>query len=197
MAKIRVGTVWVFAAAWLVASCARGAGTAEQGAADTTRTLAKADTAGPGWVYRDSADVFDPDGFYAPADTLRLGAYLVGPLELHTVDYYYEGKVHHDQPRVLVPPRVDFGLTTPGTEGIASSLCRNVRITPDTLSLSCPGTKVGDVSVEGRFLVKAQLFFDAPFNDDATPVLSARVVVTRDGREIHNAVHAFRYTSGD
>ncbi len=204
MTRNRVRPLWALAAAWLVAGCTtRGADSAGKGAdasragADTARAAAKADAAGPGYVVRDSADVFDPDGYYAPMDTIRLGGYLLQPLELHTVDYYYEGKVHHDRPRVLVPPRADFGLSAPAQEGITSNPCRDVRITPDTLSLRCPGTRVGDIAVEGRFLVRAQLFFDAPFNDDAAPVLSARVVVTRDGREVHNAVHAFRYTSGE
>ncbi len=191
------------AAVWLAAGCA-GKGSVAAGKSqaavasgvDTARASAAADT-GPGYVYRDSADVFDPDGYYSPVDTLRLGGYLLEPLELHSVDYYYEGQVHHDRPRVLVPPQADFGLTKPGDEGIASNRCRDVRISRDSVSLSCPGTAVGDVTLAGRFLVKAQTFFASPYDDDATPVLSARVTVRRDGRVVHDAVHAFKYTSGD
>ena len=189
---------------WLAAACSPrgGEGTgkgpgAERADAKGTPGRGAGDTAGPGYVYRDSADVFDPDGFYSPVDTIRLGGYLLKPLELHTVDYYYEGNVHHDRPRVLVPPRAELGLTIPGREGLASSACLNPMISPDTVSLRCTGTPVGDVTIEGHFLVQARTFWDSPYNDDATPVLRALVVVSRDGREIHHAVHTFTFTSGD
>src|SRR5258706_10497997 len=40
------------------------------------------------YEYRDADGLFDPDGYYLPEDSLRVGQWDLTELELHSIDYY-------------------------------------------------------------------------------------------------------------
>ena len=157
---------------------------------------------------RDSADVFDPDGYYALTDTLRIDGRTIETLGLHTVDVYYGGQLHYDRPRLVQPPDVTLIISELSTgsdrdkaeeqDGKRESMhsCASARITPDSLSVRCVGTPVGDVDIEGHFLDKGRVF-SSRFAERSVELLVARVVVRRDGRIIHEATHRFSYFVGD
>ena len=157
---------------------------------------------------RDSAEVFDPDGYYTLTDTLRIDGLTIETLGLHTVDVYYGGELHHDRPRLVQPPDVTLIISEPSTGSDRDNVeeqggkresmhsCASARITPDSLSVRCEGTPVGDVDIEGHFLDKGRVF-SSKFAERSVELLLARVVVRRDGRIIHEATHRFSYFVGD
>ena len=162
----------------------------------------------PAGVYRDSIDVFDPDGYYFPIDTLTIDGRTIKTLELHTLDFNYGGELHYARPRLVQPPDVQLTVSE-GSSGsertsdaeesndkTSTSPCAAARIAADSLSLRCAGTGVGDVSIEGHFLDKGRFYADK-FAEQSVDLLVARVVISRDGRIIHDAVHRFRYFAGE
>jgi hypothetical protein len=158
--------------------------------------------------YRDSADVFDPDGYFALTDTLTIDGRTIETLDLHTVDFYYGGELHYDRPRLVQPPDVRLILSDQRTapDGIGDAeedggsqstyRCEAARITADSLSVRCAGTAAGDVMIEGHFLDKRGNFWDR-FDERSVELLVARITVSRGGAIIHDAVHRFTYFVGD
>jgi hypothetical protein len=153
----------------------------------------------PTAVYRDSANVFDPDGYYTIADDLTIHGRQISWLDLHTVDYSYDGEIHYERPKLVDPPEVGIALSELNDpEHHSRYTCTAPLITPDTLWVRCPDTPVGRVTVNGHFLDKAGKYSINPaYDEKETLLLIARVVVSRDGTIIHDAVHRFLYRVGD
>jgi hypothetical protein len=138
---------------------------------------------------------FNPDGYYLPKGLLAVGGAQISSLELHTLDSYYDGQLH-DLPKRVQPP--DARLVIKGSRRSRDStfICDAARILPDSLSLSCENTTVGNVAIEGHFLDKGPNYSDK-FGEKETELLVARVLVSKDGTPIYNRVQRFVYVTGD
>jgi hypothetical protein len=148
--------------------------------------------------YRDSADVFDPDGYYLMKEDLTIDGQKIRWLELHTVDFYYDHQQHDERPRLVQPPDVIIAISKRADDHGSRYPCAAPLITPDSLLVRCNATPIGDVTLNGHFLDKTGKYRSNPAYDEReTLLLIARVVVTRDGRVAHDALHQFLYTVGD
>ena len=150
------------------------------------------------YVIRDSAGVFDPGGYNSPVDTLEVSGITLVDIEFVAVWYYYGGQLHYDKPQVLTEPVAMLSYAEVGSDGAREGpvKCAHVVATPDTVSIVCPGSLLGDVLVEGRFVTT-----DSTLNLKETAcenlALIARVVVRREGLVVHDKVHRFTCFSGD
>ena len=143
----------------------------------------------------DSVTRFDADGYYLPKDTLTVAGNQVNWLDLHTLDYYYGGQLH-DLPQPVQPPDIRLVITKRNSSRDVQSQCSAARTQPDSLSITCAKTAIGDVAIDGHFLDRGPKYSDK-FAGEATELLVARVVVTSDGKQIYDHVHRFVYTTGD
>jgi hypothetical protein len=157
------------------------------------------DTSGPPAAYRDSANVFDPDGYYIMNEDLTIHGRRISWLELSTIEVYYDGALHYERPKLIQPPEVGLFLSEFDDPSHHSrNLCTAPLITPDTLWVRCADTPVGEVTINGHFLDKAGRYSNKlAYENHPTVLLIARVVVTREKRVIHDAVHHFTYSAGD
>lgn len=73
---------------------------------------------------------FDPDGYYLPTASVGRAGYELRQLELRTLEYYYDGAVHYDNPR-FIPPKARITLEGPG--GRATYDCARPTIERDTV----------------------------------------------------------------
>ena len=165
----------------------------------STTAQSSSDASGPPAEYRDSANVFDADGYYTMNEDLTIHGRRISWLELHTIDFYYDGALHYERPKLVQPPEVGLFLSEFDDPSHHSrNLCTAPLITPDTLWVRCADTPVGEVTINGRFLDKAGRYWNKlAYENHRTVLLIARVVVTRGGRIVHDAVHHFTYSAGD
>lgn len=165
----------------------------------STTTQSAAHASGPPAEYRDSANVFDPDGYYTMNEDLTIHGRRISWLELHTLDLDYDGALHYERPKLVQPPEVGLFLSEFDDPSHHSrNLCTAPLITPDTLWVRCADTPVGEVTINGHFLDKAGRYWNKlAYENHPTVLLIARMVVTREGRVIHDAVHHFTYSAGD
>lgn len=154
-------------------------GRSASGGRDTSATAEKALSPRPA-ESGDTAGIFDPDGYYL-LKGLTINGRNVSWLELQAQ-----------------PPEVTVSLSIPGSTKHSRHPCAAPLISPDTLSVRCVGTPVGDLTINGHFLDKSGSYSDKlAYENEPTVLLVARVVVTSDGRIIHDAVHRFTYSAGD
>ena len=142
---------------------------------------------------------FDADGYYTMNEDLTIHGRRISWLELHTIEVYYDGALHYERPKLVQPPEVGLFLSEFDDPSQHSrNLCTAPLITPDTLWVRCADTPVGEVTINGRFLDKAGRYWNKlAYENHPTVLLIARVVVTREGRTVHDAVHHFTYSAGD
>jgi hypothetical protein len=146
--------------------------------------------------YRDSADVFDPDGYYS-AD-LTIDGQRINWFRLHTVDSFYDHQAHDDRPRLVQPPEVEVEISSRSDADGSAYPCTALIIAPDSLSVRCVATPIGDLTVNGHFLDKQGKYERNPaYDEKETLLLIARVVVTKGGNVTHDAEHRFMYSVGD
>jgi hypothetical protein len=100
--------------------------------------------------YGDSA-TFVPDGYYIPATDVVARGDTVVHFEVRTVEYYYDGSLHYDRPRLL-RPRASVVIAH-GEGGRTRHECRVGLLNRDQLSLSCV-TPVGQVTLEAAYADK-------------------------------------------
>jgi hypothetical protein len=157
------------------------------------------DASGPPAAYRDSANVFDPDGYYIMKEVLTIHGRRISWLELSTIEFYYDGALHYERPKLVQPPEVGLYLSEfDDASHHSRNLCTAPLITPDTLWVRCADTPVGEVTINGHFLDKAGGYSNKlAYENHPTVLLIARVVVTKEGRVVHDAVHHFTYSAGD
>ena len=128
-----------------------------------------------------------------PTDDIRLGGFFLAPIQIQTADFGDSaGSLEH--PRLLPRPVVYFGHRRIGDDYIRHTRCQSAVVSIDTVSLQCPGTPFGDARVEGRLLVDFRHVPPDTTLNYTTPVLRARVTVSRRGRTIVNVVR--EYTIG-
>ena len=165
----------------------------------STTTQSAAEVSGPPAEYRDSANVFDPDGYYTMKEDLTIHSRRISWLELNTLDVDYDGALHYERPKLVQPPSVGLFLSEFDDPSHHSrNHCTAPLITPDTLWVRCGDTPVGEVTINGHFLDKAGRYWNKlAYENHPTVLLIARVVVTREGRIVHDAVHHFTYSAGD
>jgi len=148
--------------------------------------------------YRDSAGFFDPDGYYVPVGGATLDGHELSWLMLHTNDVYYDGSLHYDRPRLVQPPEVFVALSPVGQDKGDRYPCSAKQISPDSLSVQCLGTPAGDVSIDGHFLDMTGKYGNTlAYEQQATVLLVARVVLKRDGAVLYDQMVQFQFTSGD
>ena len=195
----------------LLAGCIANNSDAKEGALSSGDTLSaglsvgrgnadssKQHLAGAHAEYRDSAEVFDPDGYYIPTEPLKIDGQLISSLQLHTVDFFYGGQLHYERPKIVQPPEVVISISDLNGANSSNHQCVAGVIAPDSLSVRCLGTSVGDVTIDGHFLDKSGWYWNRiAFENTPTELLVARVVVTRGGRVTRDAVRRFTYTTGD
>jgi hypothetical protein len=163
---------------------------------DDTVTRLAGSPSPPPPQYRDSADVFDPDGYYST--DLTIDGQRISWFQLYTVDFFYDHQAHDDRPRLVQPPRVKVEISSRSDTDGSIYPCTAPIITPDSLSVRCVATPVGDLTVNGHFLDKAGKYDRNPaYDEKESLLLIARVVVTKGGAVTHDAVHRFMYTVGD
>ena len=68
----------------------------------------------------------------------------------------------------------------------------------DELSVRCPGTPLGDITIEGSFKDKRGMFWNIiDYELKPTVALAARIRIVVDGEVIYDTQHEFHYTAGD
>src|SRR3989304_10126445 len=72
--------------------------------------------------------VFDPNGYYLPAQEVTIKGYKLDWFELHTLDYYYDEETHQGEPR-SVPPEAWLRLVESSTDSFRSYPCPQPFIT--------------------------------------------------------------------
>jgi hypothetical protein len=163
-----------------------------------TVALSNASPSAPAATYLDSANVFDPDGYYFVKEDVRIDERKVSWLQLHTVDYYYDGKLHYDRPKLVQPPEVVLAVAIPNSSKHSMHACTGAVITRDSLSVRCVVTPESEVTIDGQFLDKVGQYSDKlAYENNPTVLLVARVAVTKDRKLVHDRVHHFTYSSGD
>ena len=149
--------------------------------------------------YRDSAGLFDPDGYYTMEDDLTIHGRRISWLEISTLEFYYGGELHYERPKLVEPPMVGISLSELDDPNHHSrSPCTAPLITADSLWVRCAGTPLGEITLRGHFLDKAGWYWNKlAYENQPTVLLTARLVVTRNGRVVHDGIHRFRYSTGD
>ena len=163
------------------------------GESQSSGPSASADTVSARLVYRGSPDFFDPDGAFAPDESLMIGGYELAGVRWGTMEWVYAGLRRTDTLRLLVPPRASVTVKAPGDEHGSDYLCPGGVVSADTIALHCPTTPVGQIEIRGRFVND---FGTSRFSGSG-PVMSARVLVTRDGAVFLNRVVTFTLIEGD
>jgi hypothetical protein len=164
--------------------------------ADTPRTALPSDT--PVARYADSAGFFNPGGFYTPEDEVPLEDEVLRWVKVHVADYYYDGQLHFDRPRLVIPPEITVASSAAGAEGATEHQCVETVVKPDSLSARCITDRFGELFLSGQFLDKAGKYSSKPaYESEPTVLLVARVVIRKGGSVVHDAVHRFRYSTGD
>jgi hypothetical protein len=138
---------------------------------------------------------FNPDGYYI-TDALTIGGRKIGWLELSIVEVDTTGNPSDERPKLLQPPVGFLTVSDPNSVNDSRHPCVVPVITPDSLSVRCLATPVGDVTINGHFLGKGGNYSDK-FAETSTVLLVARVVISKGGQEIHSALHRFTYNTGD
>ncbi|SRR6266849_687105 len=150
-------------------------------------------------VARDTGERhFDPGGYYFPEPRVLIAGYEITTLALHTLNYYYDGKLHYDDPQVVTDPQLLIFRPTSGAGQELRALCPEQRISSDTLHLKCQSDYLGSISIDGNFLDKRGDFGNL-FSNEPHPqfVLSAVITVEQKGRVVYRQRHSFRYFEGD
>jgi hypothetical protein len=132
---------------------------------------------------------FDPDGYYFPQPELRVGRFEIQSFGLDVV---------YSPSHTNRPPTASLQIVKTGQETPKVHFTNSVIANADTLSLKFVTKEIGTVRVTGSFVDKRGSFAHRDDLDpDKTIVLTARVVVENQGREIYSKVHQFTYYSGD
>src|SRR2546422_2936485 len=150
-------------------------------------------------VARDTGERhFDPGGYYFPKPRVLIAGYEITTLALHTLNYYYDGQLHYDDPQVVTGPQLLTFRPTSGAGQELRALCPEQLISSDTLHLKCHSDYLGSISIDGTFLDKRGDFGNL-FSNEPHPqfVLSAVITVERRGRVVYRQRHSFRYFEGD
>jgi hypothetical protein len=149
--------------------------------------------------YLDSGS-FVPDGYYTlpkdPKTGLTKDPLTVGGRELNTLELNTIQPDTAERKTLLLQPTAVLWVSEPNSDNEAKFSCVGAVVTPDSLSVKCPSTPVGKVTIDGHFLVKSGVYWEK-FGESATVLLVARVVVTNAGKIAHDAVHRFIYFAGD
>ena len=145
---------------------------------------------------------FMPDGNLGPVDSLNQNGYTLDWIRLYTVDIYYDGEYHYDNPRPRARPwaRLFFsgiGAWPANTRGVRQ--CRHQLVSRDSVALDCPRTPMGDVAIVGHWVPippdTTKSAADRPFFEQLA--LVARVVIRRGGKVVYDRVHRFEFLEGD
>jgi hypothetical protein len=143
--------------------------------------------------YLDSGG-FNPDGYYM-IRALTIDGRKIGSLELSTVELADSTGKLRERPILLQPPVGFLTVSEPNSASESRHPCLVRVVTPDSLSVRCVATPVGEVAINGHFLDKGD--FSDKFAETSTVLLVGRVVITNGDKTTHDAVHRFSYYTGD
>jgi hypothetical protein len=136
---------------------------------------------------------FIPDGYYLLS--LKSGGRSVSSFELNTVTRVDSSGKLTERPTLLRPPVGFLTVSEPNSGNDSRYPCNVSVVAPDSLSVRCVATPVGDVSIIGHFLDKGD--FSDKFAEKSIDLLVARVVITKGPNIVHDATHRFTYYTGD
>jgi hypothetical protein len=119
-------------------------------------------------------------------------------VQVHVADYYYDGRTHFERPRLVIPPEISVATSAEGADGATGHPCVETIVTPDTISARCVDDRFGQVVLSGHFLDKSGKYSNkVEYELGPTVLLVARIVIRKGGLVVHDAVHRFRYSTGD
>jgi hypothetical protein len=93
---------------------------------------------------------FDPDGYYIPATEIVINQRRLEFFHIETLEYYYDGGLHYDRPRLLTPS-VTVAIRNESGE-VTGHECTLFVGDGENLRISCQGTPIGDLLLEAKFL---------------------------------------------
>lgn len=195
--RITIFRLGVVAGLGMIGAC-RGKPSAEAGTPAIAQQAARtADSINPPrFEVRDSAGLFDPGGYFSPTEPINVNGQELRYLSVHVADYYYDGALHYDRPRILVPVEVSVATGIDRSDDLHTLACPDPVIRADTVSIHCQRTPLGVLRVEGHFIAASGAYWKRPVPTDSA-LLVARVVLEQGGVAVHDRVHRFRYFAGE
>jgi len=143
--------------------------------------------------YGDST-TFDPDGYYVPATDVIARRDTVLHFEVRTVEYYYDGALHYERPRLL-PPRANV-LIARAQGGRTRHECRLVAANRDQLSLACE-TPLGQLTLETTYADKRGRYWNIiDYELGPRVVAKGRLLIQVPGRPPDSRHVDLVYTAG-
>lgn len=142
--------------------------------------------------------LFDPNGYYFPMGAnLIFGGWKIEWMDIQSVEYYYDNELHYGRPRAVLPV-VRLTLTRQKDQKRVAYKCPEPVISQEILSVVCPATPIGSVSIRGGFSDKRGQFWNRneiiPYK---TVVLNATVTIkNRQGTRFSRQLR-FTYWEGD
>lgn len=142
------------------------------------------------------AQNFEPDGYYLPKEPLTVSDHQLALLDLRSMEYLYDRQNKGKLLRIPTTARVK--IVNLGDKSETRHRCGKIVVKPETLSLVCPSTPMGVVTIKGHFIDARAGFRDrADVLPKQTVVVDATVSVTREGKELLVRRVAFTYWEGD
>ena len=157
-----------------------------------------AQTLTPGLKINSTQELFDPNGYYFPDGTdIVVGGWKIEWINIQALENHYDNEFHYDSPR-SIPPVVRLTITRQKDQKKFSYKCPNPVVSPEVLTVSCPKTAIGAISIQGKFLDKRGQFWNRneilPYK---TVVLNATITVeNKSGHRFFRQL-PFTYWEGD
>ncbi len=145
----------------------------------------------------ENSEVFNPDGYYFPKVKILVDGYVLEFFELETLDYYYDGALHYERPRLKTPEARVRLIKGKGGKFSDFRFTESV-ITRERLFLRSEATPIGIITIEGGFLDKQGHFWERPeIKRFETSVAQAVVTVVKAGKSVYTRQHDFTFWEGD
>lgn len=139
---------------------------------------------------------FDPDGYYLPQPELVSGGLKLELLEIRTLEYFYDGALHYERPR-LHAPKVIVRIKNLRLDAHSDRECERVTVSRDGLRLDCPGTLLGDLSVDATYLDRRGRYWNIiDYELERKSVAEGRLIIRRARDTLAVRDLAFVYTGG-
>src|SRR2546423_275916 len=90
---------------------------------------------------------FEPDGYYVPKEPLTVSGHELALFDVRSMEYLYDRQNRGKLQRV--PTTVRLKLVHLGDRTETRYRCAKIVVKPDVLSLVCPSTPIGVVTIRG------------------------------------------------
>jgi len=139
------------------------------------------------------SNVFDPDGYYFPASKTVLSGVQIEYFNIHSLEYYNNGKLDYEHPKIIKPEIVI--LILPKSKRLSAS---NILVNVDTLAFEIELSKDKILVFNGKFIDKRGQFWN---QNDITPqqtvIVSGVFSVVQQSKFIESKKVKFTYWEGD